>query len=373
MALPQVVLPTYELEVPSNGKKIKYRPFVVKEEKLLLLALESEDAKEIEKAVKTLLKSCISSRIKIGELPIFDLEYLFLQIRAVSIGDIVIMGGVVKKKNVEDKLLVVSHITKSYIRCQEFVLSPETFPPLQMKEFHDFTYRKTTNHFTLKKEAGFKYTLYFPPKGCNKSTKQDTKDNIKDEKMEKIKNQSHQAELNVLQQEKKTLLQSSAEKDKTIASLKQSVDNLAKEKKDLTEDSAKEADKSKETIAKLLKDKSRLQKQRVDLDIGEAKGAQQAAADYEMAMRDAQQGAVNNLAGALTTGVQAFSQNPFDVSAAAGTSGAAPSLGTFSGTDYSTFGQDLINFQSIMPNLTNDPFYQYTQAGLTAPKLPKRG
>ena len=118
------------------------------------------------------------------------------------------------------------------------------------------------------------------------------------------------------------------------------------------------------------REESRLQKARVDLDIGEAKGAQQAAADYEMAMRDAQQGAVNNLAGALTTGVQAFSQNPFDVSAAAGTSGAAPSLGTFSGTDYSTFGQDLINFQSIMPNLTNDPFYQFTQAGLTAPKLP---
>lgn len=118
------------------------------------------------------------------------------------------------------------------------------------------------------------------------------------------------------------------------------------------------------------REESRLQKARVDLDIGEAKGAQQAAADYEMAMRDAQQGAVNNLAGALKTGVQAFSQNPFDVSAAAGTSGAAPSLGTFSGTDYSTFGQDLINFQSIMPNLTNDPFYQYTQAGLTAPKLP---
>ena len=74
MALPQVVLPTYELEIPSNGKKIKYRPFVVKEEKLLLLALESEDEKEIEKAVKQLLKSCIQSRIKIEELPIFDLE-----------------------------------------------------------------------------------------------------------------------------------------------------------------------------------------------------------------------------------------------------------------------------------------------------------
>ena len=91
MALPQVVLPTYELEIPSNGKKIKYRPFVVKEEKLLLLALESEDEKEIEKAVKQLLKSCIQSRVKLEDLAMFDLEYVFLQIRAVSVGDLVEM------------------------------------------------------------------------------------------------------------------------------------------------------------------------------------------------------------------------------------------------------------------------------------------
>ena len=91
MALPQVVLPTYELEIPSNGKKIKYRPFVVKEEKLLLLALETEDEKQIEDAVKTLLKGCIQSRIKIEDLAIFDLEYIFLQIRAVSVGEIVEM------------------------------------------------------------------------------------------------------------------------------------------------------------------------------------------------------------------------------------------------------------------------------------------
>ena len=91
MALPQVALPTYELTIPSNGKKIKYRPFVVKEEKLLLLALETEDEKQIEDAVKTLLKSCIQSRVKIEDLAIFDLEYIFLQIRAVSVGEIVEM------------------------------------------------------------------------------------------------------------------------------------------------------------------------------------------------------------------------------------------------------------------------------------------
>lgn len=91
MALPQVSLPTYELTVPSTGKTIKYRPFVVKEEKLLLLALESGDEKQIEDATKTLLKNCIQSRVKLEDLAIFDLEYIFLNIRAVSVGEVVEM------------------------------------------------------------------------------------------------------------------------------------------------------------------------------------------------------------------------------------------------------------------------------------------
>ena len=89
MALPKVALPTYELEIPSSGKKVKYRPFVVKEEKLLLLALDTNDDKQIEDAVRTLLKNCIQSRVKIEDLAIFDLEYIFLQIRAVSVVEIV--------------------------------------------------------------------------------------------------------------------------------------------------------------------------------------------------------------------------------------------------------------------------------------------
>lgn len=91
MALPKIALPTYELEIPSNGKKIKYRPFVVKEEKLLLLALESGDDKQIEDATRTLLKNCITTRVKLEDLAIFDLEYIFLQIRAVSVGEVVEM------------------------------------------------------------------------------------------------------------------------------------------------------------------------------------------------------------------------------------------------------------------------------------------
>ncbi len=87
MALPKIGYPTYELELPSTGKTIKYRPFLVKEEKVLLMALEGKDEKHIISAVKDLLKNCVISRIKVESLPSFDLEYLFLKIRAASIGE----------------------------------------------------------------------------------------------------------------------------------------------------------------------------------------------------------------------------------------------------------------------------------------------
>ena len=89
MALPTMDLPTYELEIPSSKKKIKIRPFLVKEEKVLLLALESDDEKNIKQAVLNLLKACIQSRVKVENLSTFDLEYIFLNIRAISVGEIV--------------------------------------------------------------------------------------------------------------------------------------------------------------------------------------------------------------------------------------------------------------------------------------------
>ena len=99
MALPKVALPTYELDLPSNGKAIKYRPFVVKEEKLLLMAMETEEESAITSAVKDLLKNCVQSRIKIDQLPTFDLEYLFLNIRAVSVCEEVDMTITCKDDN----------------------------------------------------------------------------------------------------------------------------------------------------------------------------------------------------------------------------------------------------------------------------------
>ena len=88
MPLPKIATPTYELELPSTGKNLKYRPFLVKEEKLLVLALESENTKEITTAIKNVIKSCVLTRgVKIETLPTFDIEYLFLNIRGKSVGE----------------------------------------------------------------------------------------------------------------------------------------------------------------------------------------------------------------------------------------------------------------------------------------------
>ncbi len=88
MPLPKITTPTYELVLPSTGKKIKYRPFLVKEEKILILALESENIKQITTSVKSILKECIQTRgVKIDTLPIFDIEYLFLNVRGKSVSE----------------------------------------------------------------------------------------------------------------------------------------------------------------------------------------------------------------------------------------------------------------------------------------------
>ena len=88
MPLPKISTPTYEVELPSTGETIQYRPFLVKEEKVLVIALESEDTKQITTAIKTVIKNCIISKgIKVETLPTFDIEYLFLNIRGKSVGE----------------------------------------------------------------------------------------------------------------------------------------------------------------------------------------------------------------------------------------------------------------------------------------------
>ena len=87
MGLPKIAVPEYSLKLPSTGEEIKYRPFLVKEEKILLIAMESEDEKQIADATKTVIKNCIFGNVDIETLPIFDIEFIFLWLRGRSKGE----------------------------------------------------------------------------------------------------------------------------------------------------------------------------------------------------------------------------------------------------------------------------------------------
>ena len=88
MALPKLTTPTYELEIPSTDEKVKYRPFLVKEEKILLMAMESGKNADIIGAVKEIVSECTFNTLNLSTLPMFDIEYIFLQIRAKSVGEV---------------------------------------------------------------------------------------------------------------------------------------------------------------------------------------------------------------------------------------------------------------------------------------------
>jgi len=88
MALPKLTTPTYELEVPSTDEKIKYRPFLVKEEKILLIAMESEDNAQIIQSVKDIVSQCTFEKLNVSTMPMFDVEFIFLNIRAKSVGEV---------------------------------------------------------------------------------------------------------------------------------------------------------------------------------------------------------------------------------------------------------------------------------------------
>lgn len=88
MPLPKISTPSYELELPSTGETVQYRPFLVKEEKLLVIALESDNTKQITTAIKSVIKNCVLTKgVKVEDLPTFDIEYLFLNIRGKSVGE----------------------------------------------------------------------------------------------------------------------------------------------------------------------------------------------------------------------------------------------------------------------------------------------
>ena len=146
MPLPTITTPTYELNLPSTGKKIKYRPFLVKEEKILILALETRDQNQITNAVKDVLKKCVITRgIKIDDLPTFDIEYLFLNIRAKSIGEDInmIVTCPDDRKTEVDVTVYVDEIKVIKSKEHEKDISLDTAMTLRMKNTSLSTFIET--------------------------------------------------------------------------------------------------------------------------------------------------------------------------------------------------------------------------------------
>ena len=154
MPLPKIATPTYELELPSTKQTVKFRPFLVKEEKLLVLALESEDTKNITTAIKTVIKNCISTRgIKVENLPTFDIEYLFLNIRGKSVGEEVEVNlvapddgetTVTVKIDLEDIKVVETEGHDKQIRLDDNLMMEMKYPSLDQFIKNNFDFNDTS-------------------------------------------------------------------------------------------------------------------------------------------------------------------------------------------------------------------------------------
>ena len=150
MPLPKIATPTYELELPSTGKTIRYRPFLVKEEKVLLIALESEDTKQITNAIRAVIKNCIATKgVKVETLPTFDIEYLFLNIRGKSVGEEIEVNLIcpddevteVKTKiNIDDIKIQKNDEHTNQIKIDENIMMEMKYPSLDefIKNNFDF-------------------------------------------------------------------------------------------------------------------------------------------------------------------------------------------------------------------------------------------
>ena len=161
MPLPKIATPTYELVLPSTKKTIKYRPFLVKEEKLLVLALETEDQKQITSAIKSVLKNCIQTRgVKVETLPTFDIEFLFLNIRGKSVGEEVDVNiiapddGVTEipvKIDIDQIQVIESPEHKNQIKLNDELMMEMKYPSLEqfIKNNFDFNQSNFDQSFDL--------------------------------------------------------------------------------------------------------------------------------------------------------------------------------------------------------------------------------
>ena len=155
MPLPKINTPTYELELPSTGKKIKYRPFLVREEKILVIAMESEDMKQITDAVIDILNSCILTRgVKVDQLSTFDIEYLFLNVRSKSVGETVEVNvtcpddgetQVQMEINVDDIKMVKNKKHKNIIKLDDTLSLKLKYPSMNQFVENNFETNESTS------------------------------------------------------------------------------------------------------------------------------------------------------------------------------------------------------------------------------------
>ena len=155
MPLPKINTPTYELELPSTGKKIKYRPFLVREEKILVIAMESEDMKQITDAVIDILNSCILTRgVKVDQLSTFDIEYLFLNVRSKSVGETVEVNvtcpddgetRVQMEINVDDIKMVKNKNHKNIIKLDDTLSLKLKYPSMNQFVENNFETSESTS------------------------------------------------------------------------------------------------------------------------------------------------------------------------------------------------------------------------------------
>lgn len=125
MALPQLNTPTFELTIPSTGESVQYRPFLVKEQKILLMALESKDSSEMLRAIKQIIANCcLNENVKIDSLPMFDLEYFFLRLRAKSIGETIDLN-LNHYENTNRSMEECNHTTKFSLNLMEVEVEKE--------------------------------------------------------------------------------------------------------------------------------------------------------------------------------------------------------------------------------------------------------
>lgn len=124
MALPKLNSPIYELTLPSSGKQVKYRPFLVKEQKLLLMALESKDQKEMMRAMKQIINNCALDKIDVEQLPMFDLEYFFIKLRARSVGEVIDLQ-LMHPNGINSDMNTCEHVTKSRMNLMDVEVQKE--------------------------------------------------------------------------------------------------------------------------------------------------------------------------------------------------------------------------------------------------------